>query len=220
MTIANLFGRYLRRTAPHRRWSGPIHAPLERLPLVAIDCETTGLDPKRDRIVSFAAIRIDEGLRVVEQPALDLLIDPGVAIPARATAIHGIDRSTLAGAPSFADAFGRIAACLEGSVAVGHFIGFDLAIIGREAARARLAWHEPPSFDTASLAAAIGHPPEHIDLVELLGHLGVEPVGRRHSAAGDARMAADLFVALARRLIGRGQGTFGGVAAAHRAPRR
>lgn len=220
MTIADLFGRYLRRTAPHGRWSGPAHTPLERLPLVAIDCETTGLDPRRDRIVSFAAIRIDEGLRVAEKPALDLLIDPGVAIPARATAIHGIDRAHLAGAPSFAEAFGHIAASLEGSVVVGHFIDFDLAIIGREAARARLPWHEPPHFDTASLAAALGHPSAHIDLAELLGHLGIEPGGHRHSAAGDARMAADLFVALAHRLIGRGHGTYGGVATFHRAPRR
>ncbi len=220
MTFADLFGRYLRRTAPHGRWSGPTHTPLERLPLVAIDCETTGLDPRRDRIVSFAAIRIDDGLRVAGQPALDLLIDPGVAIPARATAVHGIDRGQLAGAPSFAEAFGRIAACLEGSVAVGHFVDFDLAIIGREAARAGLPWHEPPNFDTANLAAALGHPSAHLDLAELLGHLGIEPAGHRHSAAGDARMAADLFVALAHRLIGRGHGTYGGVAATHRAPRR
>lgn len=220
MTFADLFGRYLRRAAPRGRWNGPAHTPLERLPLVAIDCETTGLDPRRDRIVSFAAIRIDEGLRVAARPALDLLIDPGVAIPARATAIHGIDRAHLAGAPSFAEAFGDIAACLEGSVAVGHFIGFDLAIIGREAARAGVRWHEPPNFDTANLAAALGHPSAHVDLAELLGHLGIEPGGHRHSAAGDARMAADLFVALAHRLIGRGHGTYGGVAAFHRAPRR
>ena len=220
MTIADLFGRYLRRTAPHGRWSGPAHTPLERLPLVAIDCETTGLDPRRDRIVSFAAIRIDEGLRVASPPALDILIDPGVTIPARATAIHGIDRAQLAGAPSFAQAFARIAACLEGAVVVGHFVGFDLAIIAREAARARQPWHEPPNFDTANLAAALSHRYEHIDLAELLGHFGIEPHGRRHSAAGDARMAADLFVALAHRLIGQGRGTYGGVAAAHRAPHR
>ncbi|MDI1285929.1 MAG: 3'-5' exonuclease, partial [Reyranella sp.] len=179
MTIADLFDRYLRRAVPHGRWNGPTHTPLERLPLVAIDCETTGLDPKRDRIVSFAAIRINDGLRVADQPMLDLLIDPGVAIPARATAIHGIDHAHLAGAPSFAEAFTRIAACLEGAVVVGHFVGFDLAIIGREAARARQPWREPPNFDTANLAAALGYPSAHLDLAELLSHLGIELSGHR-----------------------------------------
>lgn len=220
MTLGGILGRYLRRTAPHARWNGPAHTPLEHLPMVAIDCETTGLDPKRDRIVSIAAVRIEQGLKVADRPLLDLLIDPGIEIPARATAVHGIDRTQLRSAPSFGDAYRAIAAALDGAVAIGHFIAFDLAILGREAARASQPWHEPPSFDTASLAAAAGWRPEHVDLAEMLGHLGIEPRGQRHSAAGDAHMAAELFVALAHRLIGQGRGTYGGVAAAHRMPHR
>src|SRR6186997_1839527 len=184
MNIAEAFGRYLRRPAAQGRWNGPVHTPLERLPMVAIDCETTGLDPRRDRIVSFAAIRI-EGLRVAAQPALALLIDPGIAIPPRATAVHGIDRAQLAGAPSFADSFAAIEASLEGAVAIGHHVGFDLAVLAREAKRAGRRWHEPPSFDTAHMAAAIGYAPEYVDLGDLLGRLGIERRGQRHSAAGD-----------------------------------
>ncbi|UYN96025.1 MAG: 3'-5' exonuclease [Enhydrobacter sp.] len=220
MTLARLFGRYLRRADPSGHWNGLAHTPLDRLPMVVIDCETTGLDARRDRIVSFAAVRIAEGLHIVEPPTLDLLVDPGIEIPARATAIHGIERSHLADAPTFSQAFPSIAAALSGAVVVGHFVGFDLAILGREAARAGRPWREPPSFDTASLAAAFGHRPEHNDLEALLGQLGVDPAGRRHNAADDARMAARLFVALAHRLIGQGRGTYGGIAAAHRAPPR
>lgn len=219
MSIAATLGRYLRRSTPHAHWDGHVHTPIDRLPMVAIDCETTGLDPRRDRVVSFAAIRIDAGLRVARQPTVDLMIDPGIDIPARATAVHGIDRQKLAGAPSFDEVFGQIAASLAGSVVVGHFVDFDLAILGREAARARQLWREPPSFDTASLAAAFGYLPEHFDLAELLGRLGIEHRWHRHSAADDAHMAAALFVALAHRLIGRGHGTYGGVAAAQRPPR-
>jgi CBS domain-containing protein len=220
MKIAELFGRYLRRKAPHARWNGPLHTPLEHLPMVAIDCETTGLDARCDRIVSFAAVRIGKGLKIVDQPLVDILIDPGIEIPKRATAVHGIDRGRLTGASAFAEAYPAIAAALEGAVAIGHFINFDLAILGREALRAGRAWHEPPSFDTASLAAAAGYRPDHVDLSGLLGHLGIEPAGRRHSAAADARMSAELFVALAHRLIGQGRGTYGGVAAAHRVVHR
>lgn len=187
--------------------------------MVVIDCETTGLNARRDRIVSFAALRIAEGLQIVEPPLVDLLIDPGIEIPARATAIHGIERAHVADAPTFSQAFPSIAASLSDAVVVGHFVRFDLAIIGREAARAGQQWREPPSFDTAGLAAALGHPPEYNDLEVLLGRLGVEHSGRRHNAADDARMAAHLFVALAHRLIGQGRGTYGGAAAAHRTPR-
>jgi DNA polymerase III epsilon subunit-like protein len=219
MSISALLGRYLRRFEPHGRWNGFTHTPLDRLPMVAIDCETTGLDPRRDRIVSFAAVRIDEGLKVADRPTVDLLINPGIDIPARAVAVHGLDGRKLLGAPPFGEVFREISASMADAVVVGHFVGFDLAIIGREAARAGRAWHEPPSFDTAGLAAAMGHAPEHFDLAELLGRLGIEHRGHRHTAGADARMAADLFVSLAHRLIGHGRGTYGGVAALQRPPR-
>lgn len=219
MTVAGLFGRYLRRKAPLERVKPGIHTPLERLPMIAIDCETTGLNPRRDRIVSFAAVRIADGLHVQEPPVLDLLIEPNVEIPERATAVHGIDRARLVGAPTFATAYDRIAECLKGCVVIGHFVGFDLAILGRETARARKPWHEPPSLDTASLAATLGYRSDSIDLEVLLARFGIATKGGRHTAAGDARMAAELFVALAHRLIGQGRGTYGGAVAAHRSPR-
>jgi DNA polymerase III epsilon subunit family exonuclease len=200
-------------------WNGHVHTPLDRLPMVVIDCETTGLNVRRDRIVSFAAVRIEEGLRVAQHPTLDLLIDPGVDIPPHATAIHGIDRAALAGAPTFAEAFDDIVGCLAGAVVVGHAVGFDMAILAREAARIRQPWREPPSFDTANLATAVAHLPDRADLAHLLERLGIEHKRERHRAADDAHMAADLFVALAHRLIGRGRGTYGGAAAAHRGPR-
>ena len=218
MTVLETLARLGRHGPLRDAWNGSVHTPLERLPMVAIDCETTGLDPRRDRIVSFAALRIEAGLQVAQQPVVDLLIDPGIDIPAHATAIHGLDRSRLAGAPSFAEAFPPIAESLVGAVLVGHFVAFDLAMLRREAARAAMRWREPPSFDTASLAAALGHPADHVDLDVLLGRMGIAPTGRRHTAAGDARRVADLFVALAHRLIGRGRGTYGGAAALQRAP--
>lgn len=216
MNLAELFRRHLGRSAGSRSAIPAAHVPLEQLPLIAIDCETTGLNPRRDRMVSFAAIPIHSGLRVADEPLIDLLVDPEIPIPARATAVHGIDRSQLAGAPSFAGAYDRIADGLAGCVVVGHYVGFDLAVLAREAARARKRWREPPSLDTASLATSLGYHADTIDLEALLTRLGIEPKGRRHTAAGDARMAADLFVALAHRLAGLGRGTFGGAIAGQR----
>jgi DNA polymerase-3 subunit epsilon len=220
MTIGRLLGRYFHRLRTPERWNGPAHTPIERLPMVAIDTETTGLDARRDRLLSFAAVRIEPGLEAAPSAEIDVLVDPGVHIPARATAVHGIDHARLAGAPTFAEVHGRIAACLSGTIVVGHFVAFDLAILGREAARAHLPWREPPSFDTAALASAAGYPAEHLDIVDILERLGIEPRGQRHTASGDARMAADLFIAIARRLIGQGRGTYAGAVAAHPARRR
>lgn len=215
MKVRDLIWRYLGRRTQPARGRIPAYTPLECLPLVAIDCETTGLDARRDRIVSIAAIRIAPGLEVLDEPLIDILIDPGIAIPPRASAVHGLDQHRLSGAPGLAQVFGSIADSMRGSVIVGHHVGFDLTLLASEAARITRPWPEPPSLDTARLAPLLGLPAERYDLAEMLTRLGVEP-RTRHTAAGDARMAADLFVAIARRLIGQGQGTFGAALAAQR----
>ena len=123
---------------------------------VSIDCETTGLDARRDRIVSIAAVRIAAGLSVVEPPALDTLIDPRMPIPARAVAVHGIDNAQVAGAPTIAEAYDDILAALSGCVVVGHYVSFDLAMLAGEARRNGCDWREPPHFDTFELMAGLG----------------------------------------------------------------
>ncbi len=220
MTIAPLLARLRRRPAGARAPRFAPGTPLAQLPLVAIDCETTGLDPRRDRIVSIAALPIHEGLQVADAPSLDMIVDPGVPIPALATSIHGMDADSVAGAPSFAQAHPLIVEAIAGSVVIGHHVGFDLAILAREAKRAGLSWVEPPHLDTAALVAGVAHVGGDLDLSDLLHRFGIANAGGRHTASGDARMAADLFVELARRLIARGHGTFAGAIAAQRIARR
>lgn len=215
MTIADIFDRFLISARPRPRIRAPGHTPLERLPLVVIDCETTGLDPRRDRIVAFAAVAIDPGL-VVGRLRLDAVIDPRMPIPPQATAVHGIDATLVAGAPTIGDVWGEIDTVLAGHVVVGHHVAFDLAMLAAEARRAGLAWQEPPSLDTAAMLAGMGLAVDRLDLADILPRLGIDPRGRRHTAPGDAMMTADLFVALARRLRGQGRGTFSGAVAAQR----
>lgn len=186
--------------------------------MVAIDSETTGLEIRSARIVSFAVISIATGLDVEPHPKLDVLVDPRVPIPAGATAIHGIDARRVAGAPSIADVWDELTAALADRVVVGHHIGFDLAILAAEARRIGQPWQEPASLDTAAMAAGLGLPVDRLDLVDLLARLGARPRGERHTAAGDALMAADLFVAIAHRLRGQQRATLGGAVGLQRGP--
>jgi DNA polymerase III epsilon subunit-like protein len=208
--VLRLIQRWRRRGPPEPAWHGSAHTPLARLNAVAIDTETTGLDPRRDRIVSIAAIRLD-GLAVEAAPALDLLVDPGVPIPPHSTHVHGIAGEHVAGAPRFAEAYARLRAVTDGTMVIGHLVRFDLAMIAAEARRHGLPWRWPPFLDTARLAAALDPRHRDLDLAELLRAYGIEASGRRHNAADDARMAAELYVTLAQRLAGQGRGTFGAV---------
>lgn len=219
MTISDIFDRFLAGDRPRRPLRAMAYTPLEMLELVAIDSETTGLDIRKARIVSFAAIAISRDLEVREPPLIDLLIDPRGPIPASATAIHGIDAAGVAGAPTIGDAWDDIDGVFAGRVVVGHHVAFDFAVLAAEARRIGRTWREPANLDTAAMLAGLGHPVDRLDLEELLPRLGVKPRGRRHSAAGDALMAADLFVAIARQLRRQGRATLGGAVGLQRMPR-
>jgi DNA polymerase III epsilon subunit-like protein len=209
--MLRLVERFRRRGSVIPEWRGSAHTPLARLAAVAIDTETTGLDPRRDRIVSIAAIHLD-GFALADEPALDLLVNPGVSIPPHATHIHGIADEHVAGAASFDDAYARLRSVTDGALIIGHLVGFDLTVIAAEARRRGLPWRQPAFLDTARMAAALDPRHRHLDLAELLRAYGIEAAGRRHQARDDARMAAQLYVALAQRLAGQGRGSFGAVA--------
>src|SRR5262245_42972631 len=106
---------------------------------IAIDTETTGLDPGKARVLEFAAVHIVCG-RLDATASLRRLIDPGEPIPPSATRVHGIDDAKVAGAPRFAAAWPEIADALGGSILIGHSVGFDLAVLTHECARAGLNW--------------------------------------------------------------------------------
>ncbi|MDA0232626.1 MAG: 3'-5' exonuclease, partial [Chloroflexi bacterium] len=72
--------------------------PLLERPLAVIDTESTGLNPETARIVSISVLRVEpDGRRSLRSE----LINPGVPIPAGATAVHGITDADVADRPSF-----------------------------------------------------------------------------------------------------------------------
>lgn len=127
------------------------------LPLVSLDLEATGPDPATARIVEVAAIQFTRG-RPLDR--WSRLIDPGCAIPAEASAIHGITAETLRGAPSLASwsehedpetgevlSIGHeVAARLAGRVIVGyHVTRYDLPLLDRELADAGMGAGRAPA---------------------------------------------------------------------------
>src|SRR6185369_8739740 len=141
-----------------RRWSTPgDDIPIEALldpGFVAIDLETTGLDPRRDAVVSVAAIPFVAG-RPGE--GYVTLVDPGRPIPASSTRIHGIDDARVAGAPSLDEALPGFDATCAGRVLVGHDIGFDVAVLARARRLRGLPQPALVTLDTRRLAVAL-HP--------------------------------------------------------------
>ena len=173
---------------------GSSATPLLALDAVVIDTETTGLDARKARIVEIALVPLVGGQLDVEG-AWRSLIRPDVAIPKQATKIHGLDAAAVAAAPTFAEAWGDLAARIANQVVIGHAVGFDLVVIERECARAGLAWTRPRALDTRLLAEVAAPSLAGYALEDLAAWLEIE-IGGRHSALGDATAAGRAFVAL------------------------
>lgn len=168
--------------------------PLMALDAIVLDTETTSLDPGRARIVQIGAVRLRQGA-VAEDAALDLLVDPGEPVPPAATAVHHITDAMLCGAPDFRSAHEQLARFAAGAPVIGHSIGFDLAVLRREQGRAGLAWRKPRSLCTRLLAELANARLPDYSLETVAAWLGVD-ITDRHTALGDARATAAVFVAL------------------------
>ncbi|MFD8115989.1 3'-5' exonuclease [Streptomyces microflavus] len=108
-------------------------------PLVGFDLETTGTDVETDRIVTAALVRLEPDGTVTEQRTW--LLDPGVAIPEQASAIHGIgtDHARKHGARA-ASAVEEIAHAVAGVLRSGVPLvvmnaRYDLSLLDRECGR-------------------------------------------------------------------------------------
>ena len=168
--------------------------PLIALDAVAIDTETTGLDPRKAWIVEIAAVRLVAG-RLQPKAAFRRLLRPGEPIPGSAIGIHGIDDAAVADAPAFADIWPELSSFIGGTVVIGHALGFDFAVLKRECERAGIGWTRPHILDTQLLAEVAEPDLADYSLDSLAAWLGVE-ITDRHSALGDALACARIFLAL------------------------
>jgi DNA polymerase III epsilon subunit family exonuclease len=172
---------------------------------VAIDLETTGLDPRRDDIVEIAAVPFIDGR---PQHAYVTRVNPGRPIPLDSSRIHGITDDMVVGAPRIAEALGKLEEVCRGSVLVGHGIGFDLSVLSRIRRSHRLQPATNAALDIMRLAAALHPEWQRFGFDDIAARVGVGVLGR-HTAEGDAVAAGEVLLALIPEIIARRLRTVG-----------
>jgi DNA polymerase-3 subunit epsilon len=193
-------------------WSEWEASPLDRLTYTVFDTETTGFAPDEgDEIVSIGAVRIVGG-RLLRTETFERLVDPGRSIPRTATAVHGITRDLVRGAPTLDEVLPAFAAFAAGSVLVGHNVAFDMAFLA-DAQRRTGTRLSAPLLDTLLIDGLV-HPDHDAHTLEAMAErLGVDLVGR-HTALGDALLTGEIFLRLLPLLRARGVHTLGELRAA------
>jgi DNA polymerase-3 subunit epsilon/CBS domain-containing protein len=188
--------------------------PLVALDGVVVDTETTGLDARNARLLQIGAVRLGSG-GIEEAEKFEQLVDPGVPIPAIASAIHGIRDEHVRNAPSFSAMVPEFEAFIGASVLIGHTITYDLAVLQREYELAGRTWRRPRTLDVRDLAELAQPTLARYDLERLCEWLSIEIAGR-HSAIGDAVATARVFTTLVPLLRQRGIRTLAEAEAASR----
>ncbi|MDM0056332.1 3'-5' exonuclease [Variovorax fucosicus] len=98
---------------------------------VALDCETTGLDTRRDEIVAIAAVRI-RGNRILCSERLELLVRPDRrAVSADSVRVHRLRERDVAEGIAPDEAMHRLLRFIGSRPLVGYYLEFDVAMIDR-----------------------------------------------------------------------------------------
>ncbi len=98
---------------------------------IAFDTETTGLNPSRDRIIELGAVLFENGKCVKR---FQSLVNPGVFIPARVTAVNNITNSMIKNAPTEEIVYSELAEFLkdaynEQTIICAHNARFDMSFL-------------------------------------------------------------------------------------------
>lgn len=189
--------------AAYRRARPPSPAtPWRRARFSAVDLETTGLDPHRDEIISFASVPVEDA-RVVVGEVRTAIVRPRRMPEAATIRIHGLRPADLVGAPALAEAIEPIVESLTGRLVIAHSAWVERAFLGVALRGVGLRLAEPV-LDTARLASHLletgaDGEAQSLELSDAARRLGL-PVHRPHHADGDALTTAQLFIALAAHL--------------------
>ena len=182
------------------KWSPDI--PIEQVRFVVLDSETTGLNPRKDRIVTIGAIAVLNHELLIEDSFEALL---KVEYNSSAVIVHGVTREESRVGLDEPAALEKFLKYLGDGVIVGHHIGHDVETFNAGYERHFGFRLQNPSLDTMSLTlhlerdgAFAGRPPiQEYSLDALCVLFNIIPHDR-HTAPGDAFMTALVFQRLLR----------------------
>lgn len=158
---------------------------------IAVDLETTGLDPKRDKIIEIGAIHVSDGKEIAQ---FHTMVNPRRQIEARITELTGITDDMVEDAPDIGDIIGGFSDFCGELPLLGHHVIFDYSFLKRAAVNHKLDF-ERNGIDTLKLCRTFMPQEERKNLEAACTFFRIEREGA-HRALGDARDAHMLFQTL------------------------
>ena len=154
---------------------------------ICIDLETTGLNPKKDRIIEIGAVKVRNGQAV---ETFQQLIDPKQQLEERVEILTGISSKELEGQPTIQEVLPALKEFLGEDVLLGHRVLFDYSFLKRAFTNEKISF-ERKGIDTLKLARQFVSDCESKKLESLCQHYDIKH--QAHRALGDALATVVLY---------------------------
>jgi DNA polymerase-3 subunit epsilon len=174
-------------------------APWRSVELVSLDFEATGLDLRRDHIISFGTVPIRRG-GIELADSVYQLVDPGSVRPSpESVTVHGLRAVDLVGAPSVQVARTALRRSIDNRFLVTWWAPVEAAFLDVLFGGGRQAWMRR-AVDVRDLVLRLeGRSAAQLTLGQAAERFGV-PVASPHNAFDDALVTAQLFLVTATKL--------------------
>jgi len=182
--------------------------PLSDYTFVVFDTELTGLNRKKDEIISIGAVKV-KNLQIDLGETFHHYIQPQKLDHTEATLVHRITPEQLKEAPSLDDVLPEFLSFIGNDLIVGHYIGLDMSFIHRETHRRYNGTLANPCIDTIRMAQGYkrvmfgyyheeGSSSSRLSLHDLSSEFNL-PFFEAHDALEDAVQTAYLFLFLVKK---------------------
>ena len=155
---------------------------------IALDLETTGLNPKQDKIIEIGAVRVENGQ---ETGRFHTMLNPHRELEERITELTGIAWDMLKDAPDIVDILEEFLAFCGELPLLGHRIIFDYSFVKRAAVNQGLSF-EKNGIDTLTICRRFMPAEESKRLGAACAFYGLTQESA-HRALGDALDAHRLY---------------------------
>jgi DNA polymerase-3 subunit epsilon len=172
--------------------------PLREIEFVVLDTETTGLDIKKDVILSIAAIQV-KGFHFNLSNRLEAFVQRENYQTVQGVQVHGILSRHMESALPEKEVLTQLLTFLGDRIIVGHHIAFDIGILNKALQKHFHLKLQNKSIDTGKLAQRVENPMHTGGRSNSLDKLCAQyhiPLGQRHTAAGDTFITTLLFLKL------------------------
>lgn len=154
---------------------------------ISLDLETTGLNPKTDRIIEIGALKVVEGQPV---DTFSTFVNPGRRLTERIVELTGITDEQLKDAPVIGDVFPELMEFIGDAPLLGHSIHFDYAFVKKAAVDRKLTF-ERKGIDTLKIARKFLPDLPHRNLGYLCEYYQISL--QAHRALADAEATHKLY---------------------------